>query len=203
MLCIQSSGKKSIGILAEPKTRIGEMLQWVGLAACKAPFFACSVFGSLLPTVGVYSIGLPTCKIPPAPVSYKISIGMRGALVWSTILYRVPRVGHYGDGVPRVSSLEECGLACSLGRPLSGRGLSSYLGLRVVMRPIRSRTGKIRWRVVLVGQCPFPVCRRFRRRRRTEDLRERLGRSRTRPRVQVSLCVLLVWGLSHEPYLIC
>ena len=37
MLCTQSSGRKTIGILADPKTRIGGILQWVGLAACKAP----------------------------------------------------------------------------------------------------------------------------------------------------------------------
>ena len=79
MLCTQSSGKKTIGILADPKTRIGGILQWVELAACKAP----------LPLVLSFWLTLPHCRSvqykptdmydpPPAPVSNKISTGMRG-----------------------------------------------------------------------------------------------------------------------------
>ena len=116
------------------------------------------------------------------------------------MLYRVPRVVHCDDGVPRVSFFEERGLACSLGRPLPGCGLSSCLGLWVAIRPIRSSTGKLRQRVVLGGQCPCLVCQGlFRRRRRTEDLRDKIGHLRTRRRVQGCLCVLLVWGLAHGP----
>ena len=53
------------------------------------------------------------------------------ALVWSAIPYRVPRVGHCGDGGPRVSSLEERGSACSVGRPIfeSEMALRADLGL--------------------------------------------------------------------------
>ena len=58
----------------------------------------------------MYSIGLRTCKTPPCTCILTKSLpGCGVALVWSAILYRVPRVGHCGDGGPRVSSLEERG----------------------------------------------------------------------------------------------
>ena len=56
MLCTQSSGKKMIVILADPKTRIGIILRFVGLpAACKAPFprVLYSVSDQLLPRGGM------------------------------------------------------------------------------------------------------------------------------------------------------
>ena len=122
----------------------------------------------------LYSIGLWTCKISPLHLFRAKSLsGCGAALVWSAILYRVPRVGHCGDGVPRVSFLEEGSLACSLNRPLPGRGLSSCLGPWVATRPVRSRKGRIQ---CLVGHCPCLVCQRFRSHRRTEYLRDKLGR---------------------------
>ena len=136
-------------------------------------------------------------------MSSKISIGMRVRTRLECHTLPCTQIGHCGDGVPRVFFLEECGLACYLGQPLRGRGLSSCLRLRVAKRSVRSRKGSIRWRVALVGQCPCLVGQRVRRRRRTEYLRDKLGRSQTRQRVQVYLCVPLVGGSSHEPFFIC
>ena len=46
-------------------------------------------------------------------------------------------------------------------------------------------------------QCLCLVCQRFHRRRRTGDLRDKLGHCRTRRRVRGCQCVLLVWGSTH------
>ena len=132
MLCTQSSGK-TIGILADPKTRIGGILQWVGLAACKAPLPLALSFWLTPPHCrSVQYRATDICKTPPLHLYLTKSLpGCGVALVWSATLYRVPRVGHCGDGGPRVSSLEERGLACSVGRPIfeSEMALRADLGL--------------------------------------------------------------------------